>query len=289
MRLPRQLSAQNAARCQAGWFDASGAKRQPKNPKDFKSMDELRASLHNRSGLDAGLSGFLNWVSQEAFGAGRAQGHTGEGLRAQDIASLPELYRRLLEMPWAQALDSGLSRRPGYVPAPAERWGSRRRHKDTLADIKLTDVEKGQLRLLQTVLICSEASVVRMARRFPAVLCMDPADILQRLLLLKGILPGCDVLLMVETAPQLLLSGEPAAITQQVGAAAHVLREGLEGANLQRMFEDDPAILFEPPASLQAGVAQLRDLWDMDEAALRNSELALAVKALSPRGPPASF
>lgn len=257
-------------------------------------MDDIRASLHASGDSGPSLSGFLNFLSEGAFGARPEQLSSG-GLPPADgkasNALLPSLYRWWLATPWVRALDSGLHGRPGYVPTAAER-GSQQRL-ETVADlVNLTDGQRARVGQLQTLLVCTETTVVRIARRFPGVLDMEPASVLQRLLTLKSALPGCDVLLMVETVPHLLLGGEEATTAAQVEAASRVLREGLAGAEVERVMEADPGILFEDPKSLAVGVEQLHDLWDVDEAALQASEpfhLALAVKALSSSGPPASF
>lgn len=56
---------------------------------------------------------------------------------------------------------------------------------------------------------------------------------------------------MVETAPAALLDGTRQQVTRQVAAAAAVLRAGLVGARLERMFEEVPTVLMEPVESLQ--------------------------------------
>lgn len=66
-------------------------------------------------------------------------------------------------------------------------------------------------------------------------------------------LPGTDVLTMVESAPAAFFQGTRTQVTQQVGAAAALLRKGLRGAQLERMYEEVPTLLMEPLESLQVG------------------------------------
>jgi hypothetical protein len=48
----------------------SASVRERKDPKQFRSMDEARAYLHQRSGNGGvSLAGALNWLSSNAFGA----------------------------------------------------------------------------------------------------------------------------------------------------------------------------------------------------------------------------
>lgn len=46
-------------------------------------------------------------------------------------------------------------------------------------------VGKDRMEELSTLLVCSEKGLIRMARSFPALLTMDPEDVVERLLALK--------------------------------------------------------------------------------------------------------
>ena len=48
----------------------ASSKRQPKDPKKYATMDELRTHLMQQQGT-GGFSGFLSWVGSTAFGAPR--------------------------------------------------------------------------------------------------------------------------------------------------------------------------------------------------------------------------
>ncbi len=93
-----------------------------------------------------------------------------------------------------------------------------------------------------------------MVRLYPRVLDMDAQEIALRLLDLKEHLPATNVLSMVETAPAAFLQGTRTQVTQQVAAAAALLRAGLVGARLERMYEEVPTLLLEPLESLQVCV-----------------------------------
>lgn len=91
----------------------------------------------------------------------------------------------------------------------------------------------------------------------------------------------------MEQEPQLYLGGPRNEVERQVSLGLRLLREGLEGADVFSMVGRDPRLLFMP--ELERGIAELRDLWDVDEAALRASDplmLAFAVRALSVTGLP---
>ena len=63
---------------------------------------------------------------------------------------------------------------------------------------------------------------------------------------------------MVELEPELFLSGPQCEVDAQVAAAETLLRTSLEGADIEAMLVEDPALLFENLDSLQAG-ARLAD------------------------------
>jgi hypothetical protein len=83
-----------------------------------------------------------------------------------------------------------------------------------------------------------------------------------------------------------------AAARVRAAAAGAALRAGLPGADVDALAEADPALMFEEPAALAAGLARLRELWPAAVvgpralAASDPAELALAVRALIPPGPP---
>ena len=89
---------------------------------------------------------------------------------------------------------------------------------------------------------------------------------------------------MVELLPQGFLLQSEQGMLQRVAAIHTALRQGLPGANIDMMVQEDPAILFENKQSVSKGLRELRDLWDVDETALSNSnpwELVLAIRTLS--------
>ncbi|KAI7835451.1 hypothetical protein COHA_010645, partial [Chlorella ohadii] len=123
----------------------------------------------------------------------------------------------------------------------------------------------------------------------PQVLAMERAELIARL----ALFPGSDVARMVELAPAAFLNGDWPPKAQQLEAASSLLRRELCGADLDFMFQEDPAILFEPLDSLQVGLRRLHELWPgLTPQALGDSEplhLSLAVKALGLSGPPKGF
>jgi len=112
---------------------------------------------------------------------------------------------------------------------------------------------------------------------------------MSRLVALKGLFPASNVARMVELVPSAFLLCPVDKTLVRLNETSALLREGLKGANVDAIFESDPTILFEEPASLEVGIQRLHDLWDVDSIALGNSdpdELALAVRALGLNGPP---
>jgi len=108
-------------------------------------------------------------------------------------------------------------------------------------------------------------------------------------LLLQEVFPACNVARMVELLPEGFLQQSQQSMVKRVAAINDALRGSLPGANIDMMVQEDPTILFEDKQSLSTGLRGLHDLWDVDEVALGNSnpwELALAIRAMSEKGPP---
>lgn len=89
---------------------------------------------------------------------------------------------------------------------------------------------------------------------------------------------------MVELLPEGFLLQSQQSMVRRVAAINIALRDGLPGANIDLMVQEDPTILFEDKHSVSSGLRELHDLWDVDETALSNSnpwELALAIRTMS--------
>ena len=114
--------------------------------------------------------------------------------------------------------------------------------------------------------------------------CIDTFQREQARFCLKGILPSCNVARMVELLPEGFLLQSQQSMVKRVAAINIALRDGLPGANIDLMVQEDPTILFEDKHSVSSGLRELHDLWDVDETALSNSnpwELALAIRTMS--------
>ncbi|GAB4815993.1 hypothetical protein N2152v2_003039 [Parachlorella kessleri] len=223
-------------------------------------MDQLREQLGQASSPGL-VTSLVNWLSKAAAST-------------TSSFDLKGVYKRLLAM--AQPSSGGNG------------WA------DELAELDRLEAEVGQERVQQlaTVLLGTRQSTLRIIRRYPAILRMSRSHIMERLIWLKGEFPGSDVTRMVELQPAAFLGGDWQIVRKQLAGAAQTLREGLQGANFDFMFQEDPAILHEDVESLRVGVRQLHELWAVDEAALANSSplhLTLAVRALGPKGPPQKF
>ena len=106
---------------------------------------------------------------------------------------------------------------------------------------------------------------------------------------LQEVFPSCNVARMVELLPQGFLLQSQQSMLKRVAAINIALRDGLPGANIDMMVQEDPSILFEDKQAVSSGLRELHDLWDVDEAALGNSnpwELALAIRTMSDQPQP---
>lgn len=152
-----------------------------------------------------------------------------------------------------------------------------------------SETDPALLSQLQTLLLLPRTATLKLIRRCPALATTPTATIMARLVAVKEVLPGTNVARMVELLPSAFLAHPLEPILERLKTTSALLREGLRGADVDAIFEADPTILFEDPESLRVGLARMRELWDVDAAALANSdpdELALAVRALGLTGPP---
>lgn len=185
------------------------------------------------------------------------------------------------------------------------------------------------LRQLEVLLLGSRQSTLKLLKRYPALRQMDINDVTIRMVTLKSLFPGSNVARMMELTPSAFLAAPWLETEKRLEKSSKLLREKLQGADLDFMFQvtlirglsytpwidlfdyncclktpktlnlkpvifpqEDPTILFEDIESLKIGLERLKDLWDVDEQAMANSEpleLALAVKALGLSGPPKKF
>ena len=68
-----------------------------------------------------------------------------------------------------------------------------------------------------------------------------------RMMDLKLLFPQNDVARMVELVPRGFLSRDWNDTKAMLQESSEVLREGLKGADVDAMFDDDPSLLFEDP------------------------------------------
>lgn len=235
------------------------SQRQPKNPKAWRSMDELRDHLEQPQGMGGGISAMLNWISQNSFGA--------QGSK-ETAWSLGGMYRWLLRL-------SPLPRQR-VKPSKPHRW-----------DAPPELVERAEASPLKTILLVSPYTLAGMAIQQPSVLTMSTFEAVSRLTGLKALLPECDLSHLVVQEPRLYLGAPQEEVEQRIRASVGLLsRHHVPRAVINAMVMHDPGLPF---CTTEAGVLELRQLWPeslVDEQALMDSdprELALAVRALSTR------
>lgn len=239
----------------------NGSTRTPKDPKSYASIEHLRRELEQAKGqAPFTITETIKWL-------GNAVNNGGATLAFQ-------AYR------WVLGLDQ------------PSRWGGKRQTSSMDAAALLETEQRTNPDLLdavQSLLLIPRSAAVRLIYRCPAAADLNSIDLMRRLVDLKGMFPGSNVARMVELLPTAFLSGPWEETSAQLRRTSGLLREGLQGADLDAMFEADPTILFEEAESVEVGLRRMRELWEVDAAALRNSdpeELALAVRALSLAGPP---
>lgn len=244
----------------------ASSERKPKDPSSYASIEDLRRELEQAKGqAPFSISKSIQWLSDAANSSDNS-GVTGKS--AQVLAF--QAYKFVL----------------GITP-PA--W----RPPDDLAGPALVEIEASVdsifLEQLQTVLLSTKITTLKLMKRYPKLKTMDISDLMVRLVSLKGLFPGSDVARMIELLPSGFLGSDWPATEQLVEGNSQLLRQGLHGADVDFLFQEDPTILFEETESLRVGLRRLKELWDIDSRAMANSdplELSLAVKALGLRGAP---
>ena len=86
-----------------------------------------------------------------------------------------------------------------------------------------------------------------------------------------------------------LFYGAAEAELPRISARYKQLQSGLPGIDVDEVIANDPMLLF---IDVAAALTSLGELWALEESVLCNSEpkeVALAVRAVSPTGPPLRF
>ena len=242
-----------------------GSTRIPKDPKAYANIEELRRELEDAKGqAPFTLTRTIKWLSDAA-------NNGGGGLAFQ-------AYR------WVLGLDTPPTwnaswRRPAATEAA-----------DLLKIEETTDPEV--IESIQALLMIPKSAAIRLIYRCPAVGKLSSRNLMMRIVDLKELFPSTNVARMVELLPTAFLGDNAWEETlENLRRTSQLLREGLFGADVDAIFEADPTILFESPESIELGLQRMKELWQVDAIALKNSEpeeLALAVRALSLQGPPKS-
>ena len=246
---------------------AASSKREQKDPSLYPSIDDVRRELEVSRGLaPLSLTRAIQWIG-DCLNKG---GSRTLAMRA---------YR------WVLGLDQPSSWSQGGESPEEER----RELEDLAQRLEENGVDVSQL---EVILLLPRQSVLKLVRRCPALERAHGRDLMTRMMDLKLLFPQNDVARMVELVPKGFLSQDWGETKAMLIETSQILRDGLRGADVEAMFDDDPSLLFEDPDSLRYGLERMEELWGLDEEMLKNSwpdELALAVRALGLRGPPDSI
>lgn len=235
--------------------------RTPKDPSSYGSIEEIRRELEDAKGqAPFSLTKTIQWLGDAV--------NNGGGSLAFKAYS------------WVLGLDQ-----PAGWRAPQE---SPEEEMQRLKDIE-QEFDPITLRQLEVVLLMSRQSVLKLVRRCPELKNVNSAELMTRMMELKRLFPQNDIARMVDLVPTGLLVRPWEETYEQLVQATTILRTGLEGADVDAIFEEDPTILFEEPESLRIGIRRMDELWNINAEMLSNSsadELALAVRALGIKGAP---
>ncbi|KAG2492446.1 hypothetical protein HYH03_009388 [Edaphochlamys debaryana] len=205
--------------------------RQKKNPKDWLSLDELRAELEKpEEGVPGGIWSVLNFISQNSFG------ETSKGWGA--------VYRWFLNL----------------VPTPRPRQGA-------APDVTPELLQAARRSPLPKILLVSNHELAKMAAKFPEVLAMGVDEAALRLLGLKTVLPACDVSDLIIHEPRLYLGGSKLETEAKLSSVVSMMIETytMPREVVYMMFAYDPGLPF---VATQRGMQELRALWPEGGATL---------------------
>ena len=234
--------------------------RVPKDPSSYVSIEELRRELESSKGqAPFTITKAIKWLSDSVNNGGGPLG-----------------YRAFK---WVLGMDvSPQWKRPQDI--------------DSAAIIELeAETDPALIHQLQVLLLIPRSAALKLLYRCPAIADLSSQELMQRIVELKSLFPTSNAARMIELLPSAFIVGPWKETMLRLSRVNELLRNGLPGVDVDRMVELDPTILFEDPASIQVGIGRLHELWKVDVAALVNSEpeeLALAVRALSLKGPPES-
>eukprot|EP00879_Flechtneria_rotunda_P010252 GHRR01010718.1.p1 GENE.GHRR01010718.1~~GHRR01010718.1.p1 ORF type:complete len:250 (+),score=72.58 GHRR01010718.1:126-875(+) len=201
--------------------------REHKDPKRFETIDAAREYLHQRERGSGAIAGILNWLSNSAFGAGQQ----GTGLNPG------RLYQQWLLHQ--------------HKPQQWQHEQQQRQQEQVAESIKAANARPDAVSNLAVLMFMSEQRVRELVVKYPKVLSMPFDEVARRLLLLKQLLPNCDVARMVEQQPSLLLGCDAKYLAGVVQPCLAALTAGLPGADIAEMIQEDPRLIFEDLQSSQ--------------------------------------
>jgi hypothetical protein len=246
--------------------DGNPSVRRAKDPSKYNSIEELRRELEmSKDMAPLSLTRAIQWVGDSINNGGASL-----AFRAYS---------------WVLGLDQPLSW--------TRKGESTEDEMQALGAVERRLTENGvDISKLEVILLLPRQSVLKLVRRCPPLENANTGDLMTRMMDLKVLFPQNDVARMVELVPSGFLSQDWSETKTRLEESSSILREGLKGADVDQIFEEDPTILFEAPESLRHGLSRMEELWGIDEDILKNSfpdELALAVRALGERGAPSSI
>lgn len=245
------------------------AQRQPKDPSKYSSIEDLRDEIDGTDEQGGWIVSSLRWISKVAIGRPSTD--------SSSTNVLSSLLNKLLR-------DKALAlrrRSPSMIPD----YHQLKQLEDT--------TDPAVIQRLETLLLTSRQSILKLLFRCPFIAVMDPIDVSIRIIDLKTVLPCVDVARMVSLAPdRFFFSFGWQQQMSVIVKASQLLYTGLEGADIDFLIQEDPEVLFIGVENIEVGIKELKQLWNVDSTALRNSdalELGLAIRALGPGGPPEFF
>ncbi|CAK0784668.1 hypothetical protein CVIRNUC_007872 [Coccomyxa viridis] len=125
---------------------------------------------------------------------------------------------------------------------------------------------------LLAILACSDSALRQVVQRWPGIAELTVGDVMHRLLCLKGLLPGCNVAIMVQLQPQLFLGKTTKQLQSQVGMAYDIISRELPCEYVDAMVQEKPNILFIDTGCLPQAVQHLKDMmaYPTDPTSLSN-------------------
>lgn len=145
--------------------------------------------------------------------------------------------------------------RPSPLPHyhPARRKGGQR--------ARCCKVSERRVREICGILACQRLTVLKIADKYPPFVSLSNSELSQRLVVIKGCLPRCDVSDLVKAQPALFFGSPKDMLKAQIARSYDQLHQELSAnVDIDELVQEAPGVLFQSTSSLTAALQNIRHL-----------------------------